>query len=207
MIHRQRGADWRNGPGAPAGPSVGRIGSGDAVDREYEVCTTWTIIMIKILIIYSNLCKNFQVAHLLARNLLDESNLALVALINRLKMMLNLGNVDLLGQLHHGRNVVKIVDTNLAILLLVLLLLHGPEIVPVETKVGVENHTMELAKMDMALHLQDHLAILLRGHNLLQLILLSADTLLPVTLLLAMVAAILLSQPWVLLLDLRLLLD
>lgn len=39
---RQRGANWRNdGPGAPAGPSAaGRIGSGDAVDREYEVCTT-----------------------------------------------------------------------------------------------------------------------------------------------------------------------
>lgn len=40
---RQRGANWRNdGPGAPAGPgaTAGRIGSGDAVDREYEVCST-----------------------------------------------------------------------------------------------------------------------------------------------------------------------
>lgn len=42
---RQRGADWRNGPpvpGGPAGmagrPAAGRIGAGDAVDREYEVC-------------------------------------------------------------------------------------------------------------------------------------------------------------------------
>lgn len=37
---RQRGADWRNGPqGAPAGgrPAAGRIGGGDANDREYEV--------------------------------------------------------------------------------------------------------------------------------------------------------------------------
>ena len=38
---RQRGADWRNGPagggGTPGGPSAGRIGAGDAVDREYEV--------------------------------------------------------------------------------------------------------------------------------------------------------------------------
>lgn len=41
---RQRGADWRNGPpppGGPAGfagrPAAGRIGAGDAVDREYEV--------------------------------------------------------------------------------------------------------------------------------------------------------------------------
>ena len=41
---RQRGADWRNGPPAPAGPggfagrpAAGRIGAGDAVDREYEV--------------------------------------------------------------------------------------------------------------------------------------------------------------------------
>ncbi|KAL9102632.1 MAG: hypothetical protein Q9163_002247 [Psora crenata] len=35
---RQRGADWRNGPpsGGMAGPTAGRIGGGDAVDREYE---------------------------------------------------------------------------------------------------------------------------------------------------------------------------
>jgi splicing factor 1 len=34
---RQRGANWRNdGPGA-ARPAAGRIGGGDAVDREYEV--------------------------------------------------------------------------------------------------------------------------------------------------------------------------
>jgi hypothetical protein len=39
---RQRGADWRNGgPGAPAGPTAGHIGTGDAVDREYDVsCST-----------------------------------------------------------------------------------------------------------------------------------------------------------------------
>lgn len=35
---RQRGANWRNdGPGGPPGPTAGRIGTGDAVDREYEV--------------------------------------------------------------------------------------------------------------------------------------------------------------------------
>ncbi len=35
---RQRGANWRNdGPGGPPGPAAGRIGAGDAVDREYEV--------------------------------------------------------------------------------------------------------------------------------------------------------------------------
>ncbi|TVY81192.1 Branchpoint-bridging protein [Lachnellula suecica] len=34
---RQRGADWRNGaPGGAPGPTAGRIGAGDAVDREYE---------------------------------------------------------------------------------------------------------------------------------------------------------------------------
>ena len=35
---RQRGADWRNGPpqSGAAGPTAGRIGGGDAVDREYE---------------------------------------------------------------------------------------------------------------------------------------------------------------------------
>lgn len=32
---RQRGADWRNGP-QQGGPTAGRIGEGDAVDREYE---------------------------------------------------------------------------------------------------------------------------------------------------------------------------
>ncbi|KAI9740625.1 MAG: hypothetical protein M1818_004589 [Claussenomyces sp. TS43310] len=38
---RQRGADWRNGPapaaaGFPGRPAAGKIGGGDAVDREYE---------------------------------------------------------------------------------------------------------------------------------------------------------------------------
>lgn len=40
---RQRGADWRNGPQAgavPGRPAAGRIGGGDAVDREYEVSHT-----------------------------------------------------------------------------------------------------------------------------------------------------------------------
>lgn len=35
---RQRGANWRNdAPGAVPGRPVGKIGGGDAVDREYEV--------------------------------------------------------------------------------------------------------------------------------------------------------------------------
>ena len=35
---RQRGANWRNdGPPVAGRPEAGRIGSGDAVDREYEV--------------------------------------------------------------------------------------------------------------------------------------------------------------------------
>jgi len=34
---RQRGANWRNEtPGGPTDPTAGRIGTGDAVDREYE---------------------------------------------------------------------------------------------------------------------------------------------------------------------------
>lgn len=41
MNGRQRGANWRNdGPGGPPGPAAGRIGAGDAVDREYEVRNT-----------------------------------------------------------------------------------------------------------------------------------------------------------------------
>lgn len=37
---RQRGQNWRNdAPGAAPGRApAGRIGAGDAVDREYEVC-------------------------------------------------------------------------------------------------------------------------------------------------------------------------
>lgn len=34
---RQRGTSWRDAPGGPPGPGAGRIGAGDAVDREYEV--------------------------------------------------------------------------------------------------------------------------------------------------------------------------
>lgn len=35
---RQRGANWRNdAPGGAPGRPAGRIGGGDAVDREYEV--------------------------------------------------------------------------------------------------------------------------------------------------------------------------
>ncbi|PSS16877.1 hypothetical protein M430DRAFT_141353 [Amorphotheca resinae ATCC 22711] len=33
---RQRGTSWRDAPGGPPGPGAGRIGAGDAVDREYE---------------------------------------------------------------------------------------------------------------------------------------------------------------------------
>lgn len=41
MVHRQRGANWRNdGPGGPRPPVAGQIGAGDAVDREYEVSLT-----------------------------------------------------------------------------------------------------------------------------------------------------------------------
>ena len=36
---RQRGASWRNDGPAGARPVAGRIGGGDAVDREYEVST------------------------------------------------------------------------------------------------------------------------------------------------------------------------
>ena len=37
---RQRGTNWRDTPGTvPGRPPAGRIGGGDAVDREYEVCT------------------------------------------------------------------------------------------------------------------------------------------------------------------------
>jgi splicing factor 1 len=42
---RQRGASWRNTDGAR--PAAGRIGSGDAVDREYEVSNILYITIIQ----------------------------------------------------------------------------------------------------------------------------------------------------------------
>ena len=47
---RQRGADWRNGPqGAmPSRPAAGRIGGGDAVDREMEVCCSPILLLLQI---------------------------------------------------------------------------------------------------------------------------------------------------------------
>lgn len=68
---RQRGASWRN-DGPDAGRTAGRIGSsggGDAVDREYEVCSTpfrfFSFFASNILTCTSNSCKNSVVPALL----------------------------------------------------------------------------------------------------------------------------------------------
>lgn len=65
---RQRGASWRNdAPGQPPGRGpAGRIGAGDAVDREYEVSSLFNLIANDELKHYSNSCKSFLAMHLLA---------------------------------------------------------------------------------------------------------------------------------------------
>lgn len=65
---RQRGANWRNdAPGqVPGRGPAGRIGGGDAVDREYEVTSFFKPTVEDNLICYSNSCKSFLAMHPLA---------------------------------------------------------------------------------------------------------------------------------------------
>lgn len=58
---RQRGANWRNDDKRGSKPAGS--GTGDAVDREYEVCILVPPYMVcHINVFLSNLCKNFRVA-------------------------------------------------------------------------------------------------------------------------------------------------
>lgn len=60
---RQRGANWRNdAPGGAPGRPAGRIGGGDAVDREYEVRQVSQFARFDAYKSCSNLCKSFLVA-------------------------------------------------------------------------------------------------------------------------------------------------
>lgn len=99
---RQRGANWRNGPPAPGG---GKVGSGDAVDREMEVSARLRGIQTfsnyftnKRL---SNLCKNSEAALLP----LLESKLVLVR--KATATALSHGIADQLENLPHGKLATK----------------------------------------------------------------------------------------------------
>jgi hypothetical protein len=198
---RQRGANWRNeGPGAPAGPgAAGRIGSGDAVDREYEVCTQAVFAATK-LTCYSNSCKN-SLAALLLEKLPGVLKMALEAdSINLLKTMLNPGNVDPRALLHHGKSVMTEEDTILGTLHQGEELLHGQGIGLVEAKAVAATHTMALVQTVMVLLPLVLPAMLLHGLSKLQLTRL-------VTPPLDMVVDIHLNKPWAPPLGLQLLLD
>jgi hypothetical protein len=192
---RQRGANWRNdGPGGPPGPAAGRIGAGDAVDREYEVYLDFPLHNQRILIPSSNLCKNSLAVLQPMEMPPDALNLVLVVdLIKVLQKMLNLGNVAQQVLLLLGKSVEMIVDLSLEIQLQPVVLHLGPEIV-VEVTIMLLSHIM-VARMDTAHHL-DHPATLLHGNNLLPILLLLPLVILA-TLLRDILVATPLSKPWV----------
>ena len=113
---RQRGADWRNGaPGgaAPGRPAAGRIGGGDAVDREYEVRPPLRKQPLQgTNIICSNSCKNYRVAHPTVMHL-NASKPALADMrmdaATKVTGISNHGSVDLRAQLLHGNSVEMII--------------------------------------------------------------------------------------------------
>ena len=94
---RQKGASWRNNDGArPAG----RIGSGDAVDREMEVSRHHSLFYPHHMLTYSsNSCKNLAEALVAPLPVLKP---ALVPTTITTETLLSRGSVDLLEVLLHG---------------------------------------------------------------------------------------------------------
>ena len=71
---RQRGTNWRNdAPGGMPGRPAGRIGGGDAVDREYEVNDFINLGFYTQLTFFSNSCKSFLAAALLVMVMLPSA--------------------------------------------------------------------------------------------------------------------------------------
>lgn len=99
---RQRGASWRNND--MGGRPAGRIGSGDAVDREMEVRIPGVLNMTQILTLYSNSCKSL--AEVLPTDLLRASRPALAATETR-----SPGSVALLEDPRLGVLATKILTT------------------------------------------------------------------------------------------------
>lgn len=99
---RQRGASWRNND--MGGRTAGRIGGGDAVDREMEVRILISPNMAQILTRYSNSCKSL--AEVLPTDLLRASRPALAA-----TEMRSPGSVALLEDLRLGVLATMILTT------------------------------------------------------------------------------------------------
>jgi hypothetical protein len=98
---RQRGASWRNND-AGGRPAAGRIDSGDAVDREYEVRTPPIRLKYKILTDFSNSCKS------LVEVLPDPLPASKPALAHRVTEMRSPGNEVRLVDLHLGAAATRI---------------------------------------------------------------------------------------------------
>lgn len=99
---RQRGASWRNNDAAGRPAAAGRIDSGDAVDREYEVRTPHIRLEYKILTDFSNSCKS------LVAVLPDPLPVSRLALALRATETRSPGNEAQLVDLHLGAAVTKI---------------------------------------------------------------------------------------------------
>lgn len=99
---RQRGASWRNND--MGGRTAGRIGGGDAVDREMEVRIPGVPNMNQMLTLYSNSCKSL--AEVLPTDLLRASRPALAATETR-----SPGSVALLEDLRLGVLATMILTT------------------------------------------------------------------------------------------------
>lgn len=99
---RQRGASWRNND--MGGRTAGRIGGGDAVDREMEVRIPGVLNTAQILTLHSNSCKSL--AEVLPTDLLRASRPALAATETR-----SPGSVALLEDLRLGVLATMILTT------------------------------------------------------------------------------------------------
>lgn len=107
---RQRGASWRNDGPRPAG----RVGGGDGIDREYEVCKHWICHLAQTLTHGSNSCKNSAVA-------LVHLPVSRLVLAVAKRPMPDLGRRDRLGVLHPG-DLVVMTETRAMVPLAALLL-------------------------------------------------------------------------------------
>ena len=128
---RQRGANWRNdAPGPmPGRAPAGRIGGGDAVDREYEVRSN-NILQKHQLKRNSNSCKSFLVMVQPMARLPNVLKLALAGTTTGMQMGIatsNPGNVDRPAKLLHGPAVeMTLAVVMTMVLAMVALRLLGP---------------------------------------------------------------------------------
>ena len=170
---RQRGANWRNDtPSGPPGRApTGRIDGGDAVDREYEVCSpSLSKYHSSLILSHSNSCKNCLVAHLLeTAKRLSVSKPDRVAMtkamanrMERVTVISNPGSADLLVPQLHGLVVEMTVDAAMITLpATVVLHLHGlPVLVAAVTPMDTDSSLEAMALLPLV-----RLVELLPGNN------------------------------------------